>query len=171
MAISNREEIDLSRLRGAIFSDDGQYRYALWRVWNRNLSLLLQIGLNPSKAGAEIDDPTVTRNMARAYKEGFGGLLQGNLYGYVSTNPDELLGNGDFGWFIGELTDYYLRQMIKMSGRQLCGWGSFKAVPLRAPIVLSMISEPYCLGVNGDGQPKHPLYVAYNVPMVRYQCG
>ena len=160
--------IDLSILKGAIFSDDRKYRYALWRVWNINRPILLQIGLNPSKAGEIISDPTITRGVVRADKEGFGGFLMANLYAYVSTNPDALLKNGDF---IGEHTDYYLRQMIEMSARQLCGWGSFKPVQNRASVVLNMIQDPYCLGINRDGQPKHPLYVGYNVSMVKYCWG
>ena len=159
---------DLSILKGAIFSDDRKYRYALWRVWNINRPILLQIGLNPSKAGEIISDPTITRGVVRANREGFGGFLMGNLYGYVSTNPDALLRDGDF---IGEYTDYYLTQMIEMSDKQLCGWGSFKPVKYRSEIVLSMIREPYCLSVNMDGHPKHPLYVGYNVPMVKYCWG
>jgi hypothetical protein len=157
--------LDLSIPKGAIFSDDRKYRYALWRVWSSVRPLLLLIGLNPSKAGELNDDPTITRGIVRADRNGFGGLLMANLYAYVSTDPEVLLGKGNV---IGELTDYYLKQMITMSERQLCGWGSFKPVSRRAPIVLAMIKEPYCLGVNFDGQPKHPLYVSYTVPMKKY---
>jgi len=157
--------IDLTIPTGAIFSDDGDYRWALWRIWSQLKPLLLLIGLNASKADARINDPTITRGMVRADINGFGGLLMANLYGYKSTQPEVLLGNGDF---VGELNDYYLKQMIDISGRQLCGWGSFPAVAKRAPTVLAMIKEPYCLGVNMDGNPKHPLYISYRVPMVRY---
>lgn len=157
--------LDLSNPKGAIFSEDGHFRYALWRVWSGIRPLLLLIGLNPSKAGAIRNDPTITRAIIRADKTGYGGLLMANLYGYVSTDPNALLADGDR---IGELTDYYLGQMIAMSERQLCGWGSFAPVVKRAPIVLGMIKEPYCLGINADGQPKHPLYVGYDVPMIRY---
>ena len=165
------KEIDLTIPQGAIFSDDGKYRYALWRVWSQARPILMCIGLNPSKAGAIISDPTVTRGCIRADREGFGGFFMGNLYGLVSTDPRELLTNGLFGWAVGELTDYYLRQMISLSAKHLCAWGSFKPVTYRAPMVLKMISEPYCLGVNSDGQPKHPLYVGYNVAMSRYNNG
>ena len=156
--------IDLDIPKGAIFSEDRNYRYALWRIWSRNKPLLMLIGLNPSVVNEVKNDPTITRGMVRADRTGFGGFLMANLYAYVSTDPKTLLGDGDF---VGELTNYYLKQMIEMSERQLCGWGSFKPVVKRAPEVLDMIKEPYCLGVNNDGQPKHPLYIGYNVPMIK----
>lgn len=161
--------IDINQPTGAVFSEDRLYRYTLWRRWNRNLPMMLSIGLNPSKAGEFRNDPTVVRDMVRAVRLGFGGIFKGNLYAYVSTDPNELLGDGDFGYFVGEKTDYYLRQMIKLSVKHLVGWGSFKPVIMRADVVLKMIPEPYCLGVNKDGQPKHPLYISYQTPMVKYE--
>lgn len=160
------KEIDLHLPQGAIFSKDGKFRYVLWRVWSPSKPMMISISLNPSKAGAIQSDPTVTRDMKRASNEGFGGLFKGNLYGYVSTDPNALLGDGDF---VGEETDYYLKEMIRLSTLHLVGWGSFKPVSKRAPTVLAMIREPYCLGVNADGQPKHPLYIGYDKPMVRYE--
>lgn len=156
------KEIDLNIPQGAIFSENRKYRYALWRVWSMNKSPLMFIGLNPSKAGSTTNDPTVIRLMARASRAGFGVLLVANLYSLVSSNPELLLQNDDT---IGLETDVYLQQMIDMTnkqGRVLCGWGSFPAAKIRAKQVLSMIQKPYCLGVNSDGQPKHPLYISYD---------
>ncbi len=158
-------DIDLNTPMGAIFSEDRKYRYALWRVWNTSRPILLQIGLNPSVANEVKNDPTISRGMTRADREGFGCFLMANLYGYISTNPDALLNHSNT---IGEYTDDYLKQMIEISDKQLCGWGSFKPVKHRASIVLSMLKEPYCLGINADGQPKHPLYVSYATPMKKY---
>jgi hypothetical protein len=159
------QEIDLSILSGAIFSDDRKYRYALWRIWNPKLDLLMLIGLNPSTANEISNDPTITRGIVRANQNKFGGFLMANLYGYVSTDPNALLKEGDF---VGEFTDYYLNKMINLSSIQLCGWGSFKPVKYRAPFVLGMTKNPYCLGINADGNPKHPLYIGYNQPMIKY---
>ena len=160
--------IDFSIPRGAIFSDDRKYRYALWRVWSITKPPLMMIGLNPSVANEFKNDPTITRGMVRADRNGFGGFLMANLYAYVSTDPKALLLNGDS---VGELTDYYIKQMVALSDRQLCGWGSFKPVSKRASAVLLMLKEPYCIGTNADGQPKHPLYVGYDVPMAKYCWG
>jgi hypothetical protein len=160
--------IDLYIPKGAIFSDDRKYRYALWRSWSSIRQPLLFVGLNPSTANEITDDATITRNTARSSQNGFGGLLMANLYAYVSTNPADLLKDGQG---IGQENDDYLNQMIKMAGRVVCCWGSFREAQKRADIVLKMIPEPYCLGVNADGQPKHPLYISYHTPMVKYVQG
>ncbi len=158
--------IDLSVSQGAIFSDGGKHRYALWRVWSQSKKLLMFCGLNPSTANQIHNDPTITRMMNRAYKEGYGGLLVGNLYSYVSTNPTILIENDNR---FNEETDEYLRLMIGLSEKQLCGWGSFIAAKKRAGEVLKMMASPYCVGINSDGQPKHPLYVSYDTPMIKYE--
>ena len=159
------KQIDLTLAKGAIFSDDRRYRYALWRVWQPNKPILIQISLNPSYANEFKNDPTITRGIVRADRNGFGGFIMGNLDAYVSTDPKALLNNE---YAVGEFTDYYIREMVMLSERQLCGWGSFKGMAERASKVYAMLPNPYCLGVNADGQPKHPLYIGYDVPMVRY---
>ena len=162
------KQIDFTIPRSAIFSDDRKYRYVLWRVWSPNKGLLLVIGLNPSTANEISDDPTIARLLTRASLSGFGGLLMANLYAYVSTDPKELLRDSDLS---GAENDFYLKYLIGISDKTLCGWGSFSPVVKRAPAVLTMIPDPYCLGVNADGQPKHPLYVSYDTPMVKYSSG
>lgn len=165
MTATNIIDIDTSIAKGAIFSEDRKYRYALWRIWNLHRPFLMQIGLNPSTANESIDDPTITRGIARAYKADFGGFLMANLYAFVSTDPKALLGNGKFE---DTPNDSYIKRMVCMSSIQLCAWGSFPPVGKRAPIVYPMLTKPYCLGLNADGEPKHPLYVSYKVPMVEY---
>lgn len=160
------KKIDLTIPTGAIFSDDGQHRYALWRVWSQVRQPLMFIGLNPSTANGTMNDPTITRLMVRAELEGFGGLLAGNLYALVSSIPSPLTWREDA---IGDEADDYIRQMVSLASRVLCAWGSFPAAKKRVDAVLNMIPEPYCLGINGDGQPKHPLYIPYSTKMVKME--
>ncbi len=160
--------LNLSTPKGAVFSPDRKYRYALWRIWNPTRRPMMLIGLNPSKADEVVNDPTVTRGEVRASRLGYGGLLMGNIFAYKSTDPDALTGDGDF---IGPETDFYLKEMITLSGVVVCGWGAFPAVMSRAGDVLRMIPKPFCLGVTKDGHPKHPLYVSYSTPLTEYYMG
>lgn len=164
------KNIDLNIPNGAIFSDDRRYRYALWRIQIPTKPVLGVVGLNPSKAGVANNDPTVVRLICRTSNifATFGGFILTNMHGLISTDPDILLNNPDA---VGELNDYYIKQMVELTECQLCGWGSFKPVIYRADAVYSMLNNPVCLGVNADGQPKHPLYVSYETPMVLYVKG
>lgn len=163
--------IDLENPTGAIFSEDGKYRYALWRLWNPSRRPLMFIGLNPSTANGISNDPTITRLMVRANREGFGCLLAGNLYAIVSPDPSVLTSRKRSIHPVGIENDDYIRQMVGMAGRVLFGWGSFPSAGKRAVKVSDLVPSPWCLGVNADGNPKHPLYISYDVPMRRYGEG
>ncbi len=163
------QSLDFGNLKGAIFSEDRQYRYVLWRMWSSYKKPLLFIGLNPSTASELTDDPTITRLTRRASDNGFGGLLVGNLFALVSANPDKLLETENP---VGTLNDDYTKQMIGLSDKVLFGWGQFtnrmKLVIDRAEIVKKMVQNPYCLGITQKGFPKHPLYIPYETELQKY---
>jgi hypothetical protein len=76
--------------KGAIFSECGKYRYALWRIWDERDPLVMCIGLNPSTANADDDDPTI-RNLTTLFKaSGFSGFYMTNLFALISSDPDDL---------------------------------------------------------------------------------
>ncbi|MGK7951453.1 MAG: DUF1643 domain-containing protein [Xenococcaceae cyanobacterium] len=50
----------------------GNYRYLLWREWNSQSKTVSFIMLNPSRADAEINDPTITRCINFAKSWGYG---------------------------------------------------------------------------------------------------
>lgn len=59
--------------KGAMFSKCRKYRYVLWRIWDDDKPRVMFIGLNPSIAGAIIDDPTIRKVIGFAKRWGFGG--------------------------------------------------------------------------------------------------
>ena len=77
-------------LAGAHFEDDRQYRYLLWRNWDELKPKIMFIGLNPSTANEEKDDPTIRRVCIFAKKWGFGGVYMANLFPFVTAYPKEL---------------------------------------------------------------------------------
>lgn len=163
--------IDLSKPKGAVFSEDGLYRYLLIRVW-RSLpeKLLLFNGLNASTGNGRRDDATISRLTYRAYTLGYGGLLCTNLAALVSKEPAGLFKTPDP---IGPLNDDYIKAALALTGGvALLGWGQLiKGVDFlerRADAVIKMVREPYCLGKTQDGYPKHPLYVAYSQQLEKF---
>jgi len=141
---------------GAIFSEDARYRYLLWRIWDETKPPVLFIGVNPSTADGEKKDPTLGRMIGFAKDIGFGGIYVANLYAIVSKIPEIIRKIDDP---IGPENDTFLKQKASEGIAVIFCWGSFPWISDRANRVQEMFSDPYCLGCNSDGSPKHPLYL------------
>ena len=74
----------------AAFSPCGNYRWWLRRQWQPQGPLLLFVGLNPSRADGQRDDPTLRRLVGFARQWGFGTLEVVNLFGRISASPSLL---------------------------------------------------------------------------------
>ena len=75
---------------GAIFSSCRKYRYALWRNWDETKPCVMIIGLNPSTADENENDPTITRCINFAKSWGYGGVCVTNLFAYCATVPSDM---------------------------------------------------------------------------------
>ncbi|AOY90515.1 hypothetical protein BKK79_00735 [Cupriavidus sp. USMAA2-4] len=151
---------------GAILSDCEQYRYRLWREWDSGRPALGFIMLNPSTADHQVDDPTITRCLQRAIAGKYGRLEVVNLFPLRSTDPDGLLTHPAPLGDRADLNDAVIMDAIDRCAMVICAWGAHKAAPARAAEVLRIIRMCgrgkllYHLGLNQDGSPKHPLYIA-----------
>lgn len=156
---------------GATFSDDDIYRYRLWKRWDENVLPILFLMLNPSTATPFEDDPTVARCTERARRLGFGGIEICNLFAYRATDPRALYRAQDP---VGPENISEIVAASKMCDRVILGWGAHadKVQQGWSAIVVAALkdAELFTLVINGDGSPKHPLYVGYDVvpqPFVR----
>lgn len=141
---------------GAEFSPCRKYRYILWRVWDSSRPLIQFVGLNPSTASEDMDDPTMRRVKGFANSWGYGGVYMTNLFALVSSNPKDLLSSVDP---IADNDKYLLEAKEKCQGEVLFAWGTFKEAAERAKVVCQLFDAPLCLGYNNNGTPIHPLYV------------
>lgn len=152
--------------RSAIISPCGRYRYRLTRGWDVTRYCLGIVMLNPSIAGAEIDDPTIRRCIDFANGEGYGGIDVCNLFALRASDPADLR-NSD----ISPIGPDNCRHLLDLSSyaRQtgapiLCAWGSAilpadcRSVPALVKDILRP-AELVCLGRTMTNQPRHPLYV------------
>ncbi|AKF14503.1 hypothetical protein SEA_CAMBIARE_1 [Mycobacterium phage Cambiare] len=148
----------------AVLSPCGRYRYELLRRWDASLPLLDARMLNPSKADAERNDPTIRRVIDFARRWGFGGIRVTNQFALRATDPAELLVADDP---IGpENLEYLRRPAVKT----LVAWGAHAAVRLRAPAGSWPLPEnAVCLGVTAAGAPRHPLYVRADTEPIPWQ--
>lgn len=144
----------------AVLSECRTYRYTLTRNWGDGDKVLCCIGLNPSKADETLDDPTIRKLIAFARLWGYDGLVMLNLFAFRSTDPKNLkthrvpIGPDNDTWLVRET-----------EGRDvLCAWGNPGSYLGRDKAVWDTILSKrncFCLGVNGNGSPKHPLYLSY----------
>lgn len=148
----------------ATFSPCKQYRYTLTRTWDEELPRIVFIMLNPSKATAEISDPTVSRCLERAKRLGFGSLTVLNIFAYRSTNPQDLYKLDDP---VGPENDWAITAAIKAGSTVICGWGNHGRLHGRGAIVLDLLwsigHKPRALKMTSLGEPWHPLYLGYSL--------
>jgi hypothetical protein len=149
-------------LRAAVFSPCRSFRYSLSRVWNPKLPKVMFVGLNPSTADEQKDDPTVRRCITFAQKWSFGGLVLVNLFAYRSTDPEGLLEVDDP---IGTENDTHILANARAVGRIVLIWGTKGTLLDRDQHVITFFPDAHCLGFTKDGHPKHPLYLVGNTRM------
>lgn len=145
----------------ADISPCGRYRRELGRVWDEDGPLLEWDMLNPSTADALIDDPTIVRCIGFAKAWGYGGIVVRNLYDWRATDPAELA-NCEAP-VSDKNREYLSRQDADCT---IVGWGAHPAAvgwwngyPYSWQRTVLQRPRLFCLGVNVNGSPKHPLYV------------
>lgn len=150
----------------AVISPCGQYRYQLERRWGSGPTVMW-IMLNPSTADAYIDDRTIKRCIAFSQREGFAGMLVGNLWAYRATDPYALWDVDDAR---GPDNAEHLKQMGLRAQRVICAWGThgtghqFKALGIP-----TIAGGAFCLGRTKDGSPRHPLYLRADTALEPFQ--
>lgn len=155
--------------RSAQFDGTGIYRYRLTRLWNEALPELTFVMLNPSRADAQQDDPTLRRCIGLAVQWGYGGLVVVNLFAYCTASPQVLKAVVDP---IGTNNDSHILHACQTAGPVLLAWGNWGKLYQRDRHVLELLNDNrdclYCLGRNRTGQPRHPLYVPRTVQRQRW---
>jgi hypothetical protein len=186
----------LGRLkRDADLSGDGLYRYKLSRIWDER-PVCVFIGMNPSIADADRDDPTARRMMSFACDWGFGGIEVYNLFAAIATSPG-LLFSRDVTWHnpklpgqpvlasielpgpadpVGPKNDVFLLRAVTQEhvGMIVAAWGATVSInpgfTHRAREVEEMLKgvDMDCLALTKDGEPRHPLYTPAIIKPIPY---
>jgi hypothetical protein len=149
------------------------HRYLLTRRWGDGDPMTV-IGLNPSKANAFINDPTITRVAGFARREGCGWLRMLNIFGLKATDPADLKDSLEAGIDpAGMCADMILEVFAR--GLVVAAWGAGGRLNGRGREVGARLAASgvrlSCLGVTRDGSPRHPLYVRRDQPLIPYEPG
>jgi hypothetical protein len=150
--------------RAAIFSKCNNFRYALSRIWDDSKPLVMCIGLNPSTANADSDDPTIKSLIRILQGLGFGGLQMLNLFALISPDPNALRMCPD----PVKDNDRYIQNISSEFEVIVFCWGNFKQAEYRAKKFKQMFPSAMCFGKNSRGTPKHPLYLKSNSTLIPF---
>ena len=124
--------------------------------WDESKPYAMFIGLNPSTADENNDDPTIRRCISYANDWGYGGLCMTNLFAYRATDPSVMFNADDP---IGGKNDVWIARLGKQAGIIVAAWGNGGRYLGRSTQVRSMLPKLHCLKLNKSGEPAHPLYL------------
>lgn len=154
------------------FSACGRFRYSLEHVMEPDLPRrqIMWIGLHASLIDEVERDPTLRRIQAFSSRLGFTAFVVTNLFALRTSRTLELATATDP---VGPENDATLRSVAKASDTIVACWGSNGALRKRddevTQILRTATSKPLqSLSRNGDGSPKHPLYVRWDTVLTAY---
>lgn len=158
----------------AIFSDCGCYRYRLERDLEQPGPVGAFIWVNPSQAGAAIDDPSSRKGIGFATRLGWSRYLLGNKFAWKATDIDDLRLAADP---VRPDNDRHLEQIMRDADVHVVGWGTLGKLPPRlrtrwkeiVRIADRVGCKLHCIGTCDDGHPRHPLMVSYDTPMTEWE--
>ena len=151
--------------KNATFSSCRTYRYSLSRIWDKKKKYVLFIGLNPSTANEEADDPTIRRCINYSKDWGYGGFMMVNLFAYRTTLPSNLK---KVKYPVGSENDKYIVTLSKKADITVAAWGNNGDFYSRDKEVLSLVPSLMCLKINKSGQPAHPLYLKKGLKLIKF---
>ena len=160
----------------ASVSADRCFRWWLTRRWQHGDRVLIFLGLNPSRADANRDDPTLRRLIGFAKDWGYDALVVVNLFARMSPSPSVLRRCQDP---VGLDADAALLHWCRFWADQevwalWCGWGNGGGQCSRAQQVMDLLKPvvqqraqrfpvapgPQALALTRAGHPRHPLYAS-----------
>lgn len=142
--------------QNARFSRCKSYRYNLSRSWSEGSGKAVFIGLNPSTADKNEDDPTIRRCVGFARSWGCDSMEIVNLFAFCATRPEDLKLAEEP---IGRYTNRWIAAAVEEATISIACWGNHGAFLGRSDQIRDRYPELHCLGINASGMPKHPLYI------------
>jgi hypothetical protein len=147
------------------YGEREEYRLLLWRYWDeatKDDPFILWIGMNPSTATGEANDPTVTREINFSKEWGFKRYVKCNILDYRATHPTDLVKP-----FVVPRSDKNLETIRRLAdaAEQIIVCYGVMHRPLQ-PYAFETVKaleadghRLFCMGTTLSGHPRHPLYL------------
>jgi len=161
-------------MNGATISGDGTFRYTLERDVHNEGIVFAYYGINPSTADPVIEDQTTMKWRGFTLRNGGRRYIAGNPFAFRSTNVKALAEVEDA---VGPLNRHYLDQIIGEADLLVPCWGALSKVPRslhqyvdRLVMQLFDSGKPIRIfGLTKSGDPKHPLMLGYDTPLIPWE--
>lgn len=158
---------------GALLSQDGKYRYGLWRLWEDPIApkdIVAFVMLNPSTADGLKDDPTIRKCVKFAKRYGGKGLVVVNLFAYRATDPKVMKAAGSEA--IGPENNEMIFKQLEGVTTVVAAWGHGGKYFDREEAFLASAKargvKLKALKLSKDGTPQHPLYQKDETDLIDY---
>lgn len=158
---------------GAIISPDGLYRYRLDRTVGMLGPVYAFFGVNPSTADASMNDATVRKWIGFTKIWGGSRFIVGNVWPLRTVDVRRLA--TDTRWLdVGRENQRHILAITAEADILIPCWGDRNKVPRvmhnEIDDLLSLLlgtGKPVMhLGLTRGGDPKHPLMLPYNTPLM-----
>lgn len=158
---------------GAIMSADERYRYRLDRDVQEEGLVAAYFGVNGSTAGPVEEDQTTKKWRGFSLQNGFRKYIAANPFAYRATDVRELAKAADP---VGPENARYLTEIIAEADVLVPCWGNRDKVPRHLhhhfENLLDQIFDSgkpvRIFGLTQSGDPKHPLMLGYNTPLLSW---
>ncbi len=126
--------------------------------------------INPSRANADLDDPTVDRVQSLCRRLGFGRAIIGNLFAWRTPDVTELARVADP---VGPDNDAHLAAIAAEADMIVVAWGAPGKIPAghagrwrEVADILVRAGKPLrCLTHLKSGHPRHPQILIHETPL------
>ncbi|MEO0782529.1 MAG: DUF1643 domain-containing protein [Pseudomonadota bacterium] len=158
----------------AILSQDGLHRFRLDRSVQSKGPAYAFIGVNPSTADATEDDATVRKWRGFVKRWGGAKFAVANLFSFRATDVRVLATCEHPN--VPIISDKHIDAVMRNADVIVPCWGNSGKIPrnLRPRIgeilrIAFALGKPIkCFGLTKSGDPKHPLMLGYDTPLVDY---
>ncbi|MBD2746139.1 DUF1643 domain-containing protein [Microvirga sp. BT688] len=157
----------------AVFYDNRRYRTILTRRWteDRDAPFVLWIGMNPSVASFDVDDPTCAREQEFTRRWGYASYVKCNIMDACFTEQKRLRDPDVIPCSEHNLPA--IRDQASRAAMIVLGFGAVHpSLQHYADAVCQALVEDgrrlWCLKLTKNGNAGHPLYIAGDTKPVPY---
>jgi len=155
----------------AVLSPCGLFRYRLDRDVQASGLVIVYCGVNGSTATGDEEDQTTMKWRGFTLRNGGSRYIAINPFGFRATDVRQLASAADP---VGPLNDFYVDQALAEADLIVPCWGNRSKVPERLRHHFNAMlrrmqatGKPMkTFGLTKSGDPKHPLMLSYDTPLI-----